>query len=416
MCGFSTNGLVGTHLISYCVDHGVTEVAAARLLAAMGIFDLIGTTVSGWLTDRFSAADLLFWYYGLRGLSLMVLPFTSSIRSAWAIFAVFYGLDWVATVPPTVALTNEVFGSATHRSFSRGSVRPPAFGAAIAAAGAGVCATRPAATWGLHREPRRLPDRLDARVADRPPACARDRRVVAKANSPRERVVRLHEPLQPLRQDVRVNLRRRDIGVPSSICKLLRSAPRASRCEANECRSTCGDTRAGSNPASSATCFSSSANALPGHRPPPVPPGKQPAARAPPRTVRAPPVPPADSGTIRSLPPFPRISSIAASLANADAATTAVRTPASPWRTEFPAPPARPTARPGAPGRREQRIDLLLRQVFRQRLRQAGRVQQPVGSSARTPSPSRNRWNCRSAESRRAAVRADSPSAPSPAI
>ena len=76
ICGFSTNGLVGTHLISYCMDNGIPEVAAAGLLAGMGVFDLFGTTMSGWLTDRYDARVLLFWYYGLRGLSLIVLPFT----------------------------------------------------------------------------------------------------------------------------------------------------------------------------------------------------------------------------------------------------------------------------------------------------------------------------------------------------
>ena len=76
VCGFSTNGLVATHLIPYCMDHGIPEVSAASLLAAMGVFDLIGTTVSGWLTDRYNPRVLLFWYYGLRGLSLLVLPFT----------------------------------------------------------------------------------------------------------------------------------------------------------------------------------------------------------------------------------------------------------------------------------------------------------------------------------------------------
>jgi MFS family permease len=110
ICGFSTNGLVGTHLISYCIDHGIPEVNAASVLAAMGVFDLIGTTTSGWLTDRWNARVLLFWYYGLRGLSLVVLPFSNFDVVSLSLFAAFYGLDWVATVPPTVALTTEVFG------------------------------------------------------------------------------------------------------------------------------------------------------------------------------------------------------------------------------------------------------------------------------------------------------------------
>jgi predicted MFS family arabinose efflux permease len=110
VCGFSTNGLIGTHLIAYCVDHGISEVSAAGLLAAMGIFDLVGTTASGWLTDRYNPRILLFWYYGLRGLSLMVLPFTDFGPVSLGLFAVFYGLDWIATVPPTVALTTSIFG------------------------------------------------------------------------------------------------------------------------------------------------------------------------------------------------------------------------------------------------------------------------------------------------------------------
>ncbi|MBV9655404.1 MAG: MFS transporter [Acetobacteraceae bacterium] len=110
VCGFSTNGLVGTHLIAYCVDHGIPEVSAAGILAAIGVFDLIGTTLSGWLTDRFNSRVLLFWYYGLRGLSLIALPFTNFDVVSLSVFAVFYGLDWIATVPPTVRIANEAFG------------------------------------------------------------------------------------------------------------------------------------------------------------------------------------------------------------------------------------------------------------------------------------------------------------------
>ena len=87
--GFSTNGLVATHLIPYCMDHGIPEVSAASLLAAMGVFDLIGTTMSGWLTDRYNARVLLFWYYGLRGLSLVVLAWLAvAARAAQALRAV----------------------------------------------------------------------------------------------------------------------------------------------------------------------------------------------------------------------------------------------------------------------------------------------------------------------------------------
>ncbi|TVY11775.1 MFS transporter [Paenibacillus cremeus] len=110
-CGFSTNGLIGTHLIPACGDYGIPEVTAAGLLALMGIFDLVGTTVSGWLSDRFDSRWLLFWYYGLRGLSLIYLPQALGLGS-WqlVLFAVFYGLDWIATVPPTAKLSAESAG------------------------------------------------------------------------------------------------------------------------------------------------------------------------------------------------------------------------------------------------------------------------------------------------------------------
>lgn len=111
VCGASTNGLIGTHLIAACHDQGMPEVRAAGLLAMMGIFDMVGTTASGWLTDRYSPRYLLFGYYTLRGLSLIALPYTllhGADGLAW--FAVFYGLDWIATVPPTVRLTAETFG------------------------------------------------------------------------------------------------------------------------------------------------------------------------------------------------------------------------------------------------------------------------------------------------------------------
>lgn len=110
VCGFTTNGLVGTHMIPLCSDHGMPEVQAASLLAVMGVFDLIGTTASGWLTDRFDPRKLLFMYYGLRGLSLIYLPYADFSFYGLSIFAVFYGLDWIATVPPTLRLTNECFG------------------------------------------------------------------------------------------------------------------------------------------------------------------------------------------------------------------------------------------------------------------------------------------------------------------
>jgi sugar phosphate permease len=111
VCGLSTNGLIQTHWIALCGDYGIAPVSAAGALAAIGIFDFAGTIFSGWLSDRYDNRWLLFVYYGLRGLSLIVLPFTGFSVVGLSAFAVFYGLDWVATVPPTVRLTAERFGA-----------------------------------------------------------------------------------------------------------------------------------------------------------------------------------------------------------------------------------------------------------------------------------------------------------------
>ena len=138
VCGATTNGLVGTHLIAYCGDHGIAPVAAAGLLSTMGIFDLFGTTASGWLTDRFDPRRLLFVYYGLRGLSLIVLPFLSFGPIGLGAFAVFYGLDWIATVPPTVAIANRSFGEAQAPIVFGWVVAGHQLGAACAALGAGL--------------------------------------------------------------------------------------------------------------------------------------------------------------------------------------------------------------------------------------------------------------------------------------
>lgn len=112
ICGLSTSGLIGTHFIPYCSDFGISAVTAAGLLAFMGVFDIVGTTVSGWLSDRFDNRWLLFWYYGLRGLSLLLLPYALFNDSYLFLvaFAIFYGLDWVATVPPTIRLASDIFG------------------------------------------------------------------------------------------------------------------------------------------------------------------------------------------------------------------------------------------------------------------------------------------------------------------
>jgi sugar phosphate permease len=112
VCGASTNGLIATHFIPACGDHGIPEVRAAGYLAMMGAFDLVGTTASGWLSDRWSSRNLLFWYYGLRGLSLLFVPYAFGISGIFGLplFTLFYGLDWIATVPPTVRLTVDTFG------------------------------------------------------------------------------------------------------------------------------------------------------------------------------------------------------------------------------------------------------------------------------------------------------------------
>ena len=110
ICGASTNGLIQVHLIPMCLDFGIPQVQAASLLAAMGVFDFFGTIGSGWLSDRYDNRYLLFWYYGLRGLSLVFLPFTDFSFYGLSLFAMFYGLDWIATVPPTVRLTAQRFG------------------------------------------------------------------------------------------------------------------------------------------------------------------------------------------------------------------------------------------------------------------------------------------------------------------
>jgi hypothetical protein len=113
ICGASTNGLIGTHLIPYLVEHGMTEVVAASLLATIGAFDIVGTIASGWLSDRSDNRWLLVWYYALHGLALLFLPNAYGTGFfGLAIFVVFYGLDWVATVPPTVRLAADIFGQA----------------------------------------------------------------------------------------------------------------------------------------------------------------------------------------------------------------------------------------------------------------------------------------------------------------
>lgn len=139
VCGASTNGLVGTHFVSAAHDHGMPPTAAASLLAVVGIFDVAGTIASGWLTDRIDPRYLLVGYYVLRGLSLLILPSLLGPHtqpSLW-VFIIFYGLDWVATVPPTVMLCRELFGNDGPVAFGW-VFASHQIGSAIAATGAGV--------------------------------------------------------------------------------------------------------------------------------------------------------------------------------------------------------------------------------------------------------------------------------------
>ena len=138
ICGVSTNGLINTHLIAYCADHGIAVVNGASILAAIGVFSLIGSAGSGWMCDRFNPRVLLFWYYGLRGLSLVIVPFTSFDAISLSVFAVFYGLDWVATGPATFALTNEIFGRRDTPVIVSWIFAAHQVGGALAAFGAGA--------------------------------------------------------------------------------------------------------------------------------------------------------------------------------------------------------------------------------------------------------------------------------------
>jgi len=142
ICGASTNGLVGTHLIPAAHDHGIPETTAAGLLALVGLFDIAGTIGSGWLTDRVDPRRLLLWYYGLRGVALLVLtPALADGGIGLVGFVVIYGLDWVATVPPTVALCTEVFGRERGPIVFGWVFASHQIGAAVAATAAGAVRT-----------------------------------------------------------------------------------------------------------------------------------------------------------------------------------------------------------------------------------------------------------------------------------
>jgi predicted MFS family arabinose efflux permease len=124
------------------MDHGIPEVRAAGLLAMMGMFDLVGTTLSGFLSDRWDSRYLLFWYYALRGLSLIYLPYAMDMSLyGLPLFAVFYGLDWIATVPPTVRLITEHFGTEDGGVVWGWLVAGHQVGGGVAALAAGVVRT-----------------------------------------------------------------------------------------------------------------------------------------------------------------------------------------------------------------------------------------------------------------------------------
>ncbi len=141
VCGASTNGLVQMHLIPMCGDYLIPATAAAGTLALMGGFNFFGTVASGWLTDRFNPRVLLMIYYGLRGLSLFYLTSTNFDSTSLFLFAVFYGLDWIATVPPTVKLTADAFGPARATLVFGWIFAAHQLGAGFAAFGAGFVRT-----------------------------------------------------------------------------------------------------------------------------------------------------------------------------------------------------------------------------------------------------------------------------------
>ena len=140
VCGLSTSGLIGTHFIPAAHDHGMGQVAAASLLALVGVFDVVGTLASGWLTDRIDPKKLLFFYYFLRGVSLFLLPsiLFSTVHPSTLVFVIFYGLDWVATVPPTVILCRTVLGPEKATVVYGWVFAAHQVGGSIAALGAGI--------------------------------------------------------------------------------------------------------------------------------------------------------------------------------------------------------------------------------------------------------------------------------------
>jgi predicted MFS family arabinose efflux permease len=138
VCGLSSQGLMGPHFVPLCHDFGVTAVTAASLLAVMGLCDFFGTIGSGWLSDRYDCRWLLSWYYGLRGLSLVWLTYSDFSLSGLSVFAIFFGLDYIATVPPTVKLSVQAFGRARAPIVMGWIFAGHQLGGAVMAASAGI--------------------------------------------------------------------------------------------------------------------------------------------------------------------------------------------------------------------------------------------------------------------------------------
>ena len=144
VCGLSTNGLVGTHFIAAAHDHGMSQVTAGSLLALVGIFDVAGTMASGFLTDKIDPRKLLFLYYLFRGLSLFLLPaiLFQTVHPSTLVFVIFYGLDWVATVPPTIVLCRAILGPQRGTVIYGWVFASHQLGASTAALGAAVLRTK----------------------------------------------------------------------------------------------------------------------------------------------------------------------------------------------------------------------------------------------------------------------------------
>jgi predicted MFS family arabinose efflux permease len=174
ICGATTNGLIGIHFIPSAHDHGMDQTTAAGLLAVVGVFDIVGTIASGWFTDRYDPRILLAGYYAFRGIGLVLLPtlLSSSVRPSILAFVVIYGLDWVATVPPTVTLCREIFGDdgtivfgwvfASHQvgaaaaALAAGVIRDQTGSYSLAwFGGAGLCAVAAVLSWILGSSDRR---------------------------------------------------------------------------------------------------------------------------------------------------------------------------------------------------------------------------------------------------------------------